>query len=241
MARVLFLTSFVLFSTVAFRAHAQQPSFDPTDLKVCSKALHVPLTGRCKLEHDARCLTDKNIYFKCALLDQKYERVGFAQIRQSLKERSAEEAAAYDRLLATFRTFKKLHQKNEGCHLGTWCGMWHEQDTAAMDHQFLLVAQGEKASTPIPKPNLQDADAALTRRFLAWLKDSDHVKTCPLHQPEAPGSCVSYSDIQATESAWIRYRDAWAAYAKLRWPDGDIDYVLLQLTLQRTRSIRESM
>jgi hypothetical protein len=50
---------------------------------------------------------------------------------------------------------------------------------------------------------------------------------------------VTQSNIQNTQKAWLKYRDAWLAFAKVRYPDVPQDAIAATLTLERINMLRK--
>ncbi len=50
---------------------------------------------------------------------------------------------------------------------------------------------------------------------------------------------VTLSNIQNTQKLWLKYRDAWLAFAKLRYPDVPQDAISATLTLERINMLRK--
>lgn len=109
-----------------------------------------------------------------------------------------------------------------------------ERDTLAED--LRRCARGEA-----PKAGPGDyaaADAALNAAYKAVMR----AKTTEADGGE-PGqlgySTITRAGVQKTQKLWLKYRDAWAAYAKARCPEGDPEAWSAQLTRRRAAQLEE--
>jgi len=220
----------------AYRLYAQQVSFDPHSRSSCSQETNVPIPAECVSDKTMPC-TDKSFFFECALRDQKLEKMGFTALKKSMEQRSPEEQTSYDRLVVSFHVFYKLHEESEEGHSCTYCGALEEFDHVAMNYQFLAMAGGLGASgfPTLTASDLSHAEASLNRAYRARLAEIPPEK-CPAI-PYSISQCVSGADARETERAWMRYRDAWIAFAGLRWPDVPAEVWSTQLSRLRTKQL----
>jgi uncharacterized protein YecT (DUF1311 family) len=98
-----------------------------------------------------------------------------------------------------------------------------------VDQDFIvMIAPREPSQLPqFSNEDLVKADAALNETYQTTLDSLS-----PACQP-GQDSCLSQGVFRDVQRDWIRYRDAWMAYAALRWPN--IAGVRWQTLLTRAR------
>ncbi len=135
--------------------------------------------------------------------------------------------AAWDRVIAAQTAYADALANGEVDLSGTMRGVFAteakgEIKTGALG---LLDALDSKALDKAAPGQLQKSDAALNA---AW-------KKVTAHSFEDFGT-VDLDGVRTTQRAWLKYRDAWAAFANLSWPgmgESAADY----LTRERTNAL----
>jgi uncharacterized protein YecT (DUF1311 family) len=92
---------------------------------------------------------------------------------------------------------------------------------------LLRFEKGEMPSGPV---SLQVADKQLNLVYAKTIAASKKPQ-------EHPDEVVQASEIQTTERSWLKYRDSWVSFAKLRYPSTTADLWLAWLTSQRTKQL----
>lgn len=228
-ALVLCCASFLLLHAATSRAQ-DTLSFEPGGLDACSKAIHMPIPG-----NDSSGIEQKSFGFECAERDLAIEKKRFDSLRKSIDARSPEERVAYNALIASFTAFVDAHLATEGCKGGTYCGVINENDRAIINRNFLVMAEGflKDGFPSFTEDDLTREDAALNAAYQEEF--SSLPASCSAPDPVL--GCVSQADLRDTERAWIRYRDAWVVFGRLRWPQVTSSSWLTYLTVQRTKQL----
>jgi uncharacterized protein YecT (DUF1311 family) len=228
-ALILCCASVLLLHSASSRAQ-DTLSFEPGGLEACSKAIHMAIPG-----NSSSGIEQKSFGFECAERDLAIEKRRFDSLSKSVEQRSPEERVAYNALIASFTAFVDAHVATEGCKGGTYCGVINENDRAVINRNFLVMAEGfvKDGFPSFTEDDLARDDAALNAAYQAEF--SSLPAGCPAPDPIV--GCLSQADLRDTERAWIRYRDAWVIYGRLRWPQVTSTSWLTYLTLQRTKQL----
>jgi hypothetical protein len=203
-------------------------SFDPDQLGACEAAI-----GAAPSSDDYPAL--RGFAVRCADRDLALEKSEFAQLKRSSETAAKPERDAYTSLLAAFISFRTLHitVAAKGCGGGVGCSSEGEKEQAHINYQFLLMAEGFRQAGLATLSNLNSVaeDAALNAAYKRSLPN--HPNPCP----DDDDACVSANDFRAAERAWLRYRDAWLAYAAIKWPSVSADTWRAYLTHQRIQQL----
>ena len=96
------------------------------------------------------------------------------------------------------------------------------QDRARERRVAQLGKRGPRIAVDQPQA-LAAADAALNRAYQAVMR--------------APDTTVAKADVRAAQRLWLAYRDAWTAFAALRYPALPRDVLQATLTEWRTKQL----
>jgi hypothetical protein len=219
-----------LVAIAAASGSAQIPqSFDPNDEKACEHAVG-------PREDDSK-MTELSSTLDCAEWDIRTEKAEFDVLRKNETSAGKTESNAFNALLAAFERYKALHLRlfENGCGGGNACPALTVQEEARANYEFLNIAEGfKKDGFPTYSAiDLADADATLNKDYQRALANYSK-DPCP-NVDDGKGLCVSQTEVRGMERAWIRYRDAWVAFASSKWPHLSADCMRTYLTLQQTR------
>lgn len=155
---------------------------------------------------------------------ERVEKALYGRLRASLPAR---QTAAFDRLLKANRAFARAHAENETSpggtgHAGFVIDAEARETTWLREH----LAAFEKGVYKMPPPaQFALDDAELNRVYGERVKikrDEDD---------------VSAAAIRATQRSWLMYRDAWVAFAALRYPALPADSLKALLTQWRIKQL----
>jgi uncharacterized protein YecT (DUF1311 family) len=226
-AAVVFLVAIVAAHTSAQTPH----SFDPNDEKACVGAIG-------PFPKDNSDPSGKSYLIDCAKADMAAEKTELNRIRRAEAEKSKAENAAFTALLTAFETYKPLQLELtvKGCGVGNGCEAYAFEEEAQTNYEFLNILKGFNGSGfPSYSANdLVEADTTLNVRYQEALRSSAK-EPCP-YGDEEKELCVPQIEIRTMERAWIRYRDAWAAFSAVKWPQVSAGSLRAYLTLQKIRT-----
>jgi uncharacterized protein YecT (DUF1311 family) len=136
---------------------------------------------------------------------------------------------AFDKLRKSEETYALAHASGEIDLSGTARAMFQIEAQDTLRDDFLAALQRyEKGKFPSePTAQYSDADERLNSAYRKALSDAEKHKS-------DYGGAVQPSGIRDAERAWLRYRDAWMAFAKLRYPSVPASAWLVLLTNDRT-------
>jgi len=162
-------------------------------------------------------------------------RIAGARRDARLAQLSARWTPRERRLLAPLRqavdAYATAHGEGEIDLTGTARGAMTVGAEEALRDEFLaMIERLETGRAPhFSTARFQAADAALNAAYREAMRG-------PFY--ESPGS-VTREGIQTAERAWLRYRDAFLAFAALRYPQLPRDSLAAWLTEQRTLLLRQ--
>lgn len=172
---------------------------------------------------------------RCAAVrSAKAEDARTARITPVVKSWSAADRALLASLTKAEGAFVKAHGGNWHAFGGTSASarsIGMEDEIRDFDADLLIeLARGR---VPAASPaTVAGSDLALNQAFKAILA-SDHVLT---EDDEDVGE-IPIGELRAAQRAWLRYRDAWLALARRKWP-GSVDGVAWALNLERARQLK---
>jgi uncharacterized protein YecT (DUF1311 family) len=172
-----------------------------------------------------------------ALPQQPTDQQRFAALARLNESAPPEQRIAWNALIVAFTAFRDDHVATESCKPAEPCAAARLSEQTRANQVFLDFAEhgpqpGLRMSAPIGEQMIVKSDADLNTAYeqaLAALPES-----CPSDTPR----CVSQATFRNTQREWIRYRDAWQTYGKLRWPDSLPAIWLSNLIEQRTAQIK---
>jgi uncharacterized protein YecT (DUF1311 family) len=141
---------------------------------------------------------------------------------------------AFAQLIKDEETYARAHAGGEIDLSGTARAMYQIDAEETLRDDFLAALQSFEAGR-YPSGSAQvyrDADARLNSAYRKAMGDAEeHKKDYGAVQPEG---------IRDAERAWLKYRDAWVAFAKLRFPSVPSEAWLVLLTNDRTSILDDS-
>lgn len=133
-------------------------------------------------------------------------------------------------LIAARTAYSQAHASGEVDARGTLRGAFWVQAQEALERQFLDMLQHLSAGRRIPAPHdFAAADQSLNAAYRARMRgefDDD------------PGA-VTREGVRDAQRAWLRYRDAFLAFAAVKYPRVTRGAIAAWLTRQRTALLRD--
>jgi uncharacterized protein YecT (DUF1311 family) len=142
--------------------------------------------------------------------------------------------SAFETLRATEEKYALAHAKGEIDLSGTARAMFQVDAEQTLRDDFLAALQAYESGT-LPTGTAKayrEADAILNSTYRKALGDAEAHK--------AEYGAVQPEGIRDAERAWLKYRDAWVAFAKLRYPAAPAEAWLTLLTNDRTSILNGS-
>ncbi|MEA3062324.1 MAG: hypothetical protein QOJ94_2105 [Sphingomonadales bacterium] len=138
------------------------------------------------------------------------------------------EKQALARMKAAHRAFAEAHAEGEVDMTGTLRGAFYVEAVEKLDKALLAMVQRLEAgrAPALGHAQFAAADAALNARYRKELQSTE--------PSDAPGA-VTRDGIRSAQRAWIAYRDAFLAFAAVRYPKVPRDAVAAWLTAERTK------
>jgi uncharacterized protein YecT (DUF1311 family) len=186
------------------------------------------LAGATSVNFDVCDYQDWEFYGFCtALYRRKIDREREAEEKQFQIADTPRERAAFQQVLRTRKLFLDAHGREASG--GTSDSVQGIEDDRYEDDKQWTQDLKNFAAGKLPSFTEEDfkkADADLNTAYREALKDA---------AADSPSSDIGGSpqDIQKAERAWLRYREAWVAYAHLRWPQIAADTWRAWLSNQR--------
>jgi uncharacterized protein YecT (DUF1311 family) len=150
---------------------------------------------------------------------------------------------AFSMLRGAADAYVRASSGNEVDMTGTARGARSIAAGQRLNDEFADVLAALQAGKPLTAGDVsfRQADEQLNeiygRVMLIQTPDSDRLPSDP---PDVlPDTSVSKSGIRETQRTWLRYRDAWVAFAAARFPKVDADMLKTRLTLQRTDDLQQ--
>jgi len=149
------------------------------------------------------------------------------------KSMTSDQRAAFEKLLAAKDAYIQAHA-NEVDQGGTI------RDIRTLGSQSILedlfrtdIVHFERKKWPtLSSAQMAAADAALEREYEVKLQELRGQT-----EEQIQEGAVSASNLSKVEETWEKYRDAWAAFARLRYPTA-CDQIRAKVTLDRCRFVR---
>lgn len=144
-----------------------------------------------------------------------------------------EQQRSFDRLLAAERVYVDTHAR-EVYQGGSIRGVRTMGSQEILDSLFHAeVVHLERGRWPVFSDRLIGAADGMERReYAKKLLELRAQKPTDLED-----GLVTAGDVQQVEASWIRYREAWTAFARARYP-GHVDAVRAQVALDRYRLLK---
>jgi hypothetical protein len=141
---------------------------------------------------------------------------------------SPAEKQALARLKAAHKAFAEAHAEGEVDMTGTLRGAFYVEAVEKLDKALLAMVQRLEAGRAPALGHAQfvAADAALNARYRKEIQS--------IEPSDAPGA-VTRDGIRSAQRAWIAYRDAFLAFASVRYPRVPRDALAAWITAERTK------
>lgn len=165
----------------------------------------------------------------CAAYDSEIEDQKRANLLEALVSRfTPVQRVAFETLHKLEEEYADAHARGEIDLSGTARAMYEIDAEQSLREDFLAALQSFEEGD-LPKSTADDAhkdDMRLNAAYSKAMQDAESHK--------ADYGAVQPEGIRNAERAWLKYRDAWLAFAKLRYPDVPRDSWLALLTTDRT-------
>lgn len=148
---------------------------------------------------------------------------------------TAEQKRAFTALAKTDESYAEAHAGGELDTSGSGRAIWELDEEADFKQRFTLAIQ-KFESGDLPAGTAKDAataDAQLNAVYQKAVKLADAGKF--------GYGAVQPDGIRKTEQAWIRYRDVWLRFAKLRYPATPASAWLTLITKDRTDVLKATL
>ena len=138
--------------------------------------------------------------------------------------------AALATLQRSASAFTDARGENEVDQSGTGRGAFvvaaEDKQEQAFSALLATIAEGKLA--PTSAEEAKAADAALNAKYADLMRKAPDL---------FKDTTLTKTEVASTERAWLRYRDAWLAFAKVKFPALSPDALLTRLTRDRTAQI----
>ena len=170
----------------------------------------------------------------CVGYAAEIEDAGLGRYYDSLKSSmTAEQKAAFEKLLTTHDAYVRTHalEVDQG---GTIRGIRTSGSMSILKNLFHTdIVHFERKRWPeLSKEQAAKADSLLQSEYGRTL---ERLKTSP--KDEAYEGAVTTENLEKVQESWIAYREAWAAFARLRYPAA-ADVIHAEITLERYRLLK---
>ena len=167
----------------------------------------------------------------CADHDQRIAQAGRVAARAKLTaDWTPAQRALLQPLEKAAAAFADARGENEVDQSGSMRGSYVVGAEEKQGRSFAALLDDVVAGklAPASAADLAAADAALNMKY------RDVIRRAPTLFAD---TTVKTADVATTEKAWIRYRDAWLAFAKARFPSLSTDALATRLTRERTAQL----
>jgi uncharacterized protein YecT (DUF1311 family) len=147
-----------------------------------------------------------------------------------------DQQAAFKLLQQAEEEYVKAHGRGE-TDMGGTIRVIREFGVEERQRDKFLAAVQEFESGHLPQGTAADCKKADADLNLLYRKA---VAAAAAHKEDYFGA-IKPEGIQNAESAWLKYRDAWIAFARLRYPSTDANAWLTLLTVNRAASLRMTL
>jgi hypothetical protein len=146
---------------------------------------------------------------------------------------TAEERTAFERLLAAENAYVVAHA-SEVYQGGTIHGIRTIGSQEILNDLFRTeLVQFERKEWPrLSEDQVRTAGGVLEREYEKQLRQLNSRKP-----DEVDDGAVTASDLASVEKTWESYRDAWVAFARVRYPE-EADAIRAKITLDRYRLVK---
>jgi uncharacterized protein YecT (DUF1311 family) len=188
--------------------------------------------GKTKVDFDiCENPTGRQLNFLCLGRNQSRVADEVALAEKHFNTGSAQQRAAFQRLLAARNAYLDAHSSEEP-NGTTGTAQYAMADEIDIDDTWARTLN-QFADNKLPhytETDFRKADADLN---VSFRKALDTIANC------YGDACLRAEQLRQIERAWIVYRDAWVAYAALRWPSTSADSWRTWLTLERAEDLKQ--
>lgn len=148
---------------------------------------------------------------------------------------TAAERTRFAQLLSAMRTYAQASGENEVDLSGTARAAFEIEQAQQVKDAFMQLLDALQTAK-LPAASAADYQSADTRL-------NDVYQQIMAIKTEADGrinaGTVTQSGIRTAQRAWLRYRDAWSAFAAVKYPQVSVASVQADLTRQRIREVQD--
>ena len=159
------------------------------------------------------------VNYDCLGLQEQHSVAEISRREQSIEASSSPELkTSFSRLEAAYHAYQVAYSELEGaeCEGGTGCGTISEYSNVAIYQTWISALVAIQMNSPpcssVSPSDLAQLDEELNRQYKEAL-NNEYMDTSAEDQLKSPAPLV-----RAADRDWLRYRDAWVNYGKLRWP-----------------------
>jgi hypothetical protein len=144
-----------------------------------------------------------------------------------------EQQAAFEALLASLNSYIEAHaaEVDQGGSIHAIRTLSSQRILNELFHAELFHFEHKKWP-PLSDSQVKTADTSLRREYADTLRRLQPRANEPLDQ-----GAVTADHVSTVEEKWEKYRDAWVAFARLRYPN-DVDIIRAEITLDRYRLLK---
>jgi hypothetical protein len=144
-----------------------------------------------------------------------------------------EQRATFEKLLAAEKAYVAAHA-SEVYQGGTIHGIRTIRSQEILGDLFRMeLVHFERKEWPKLSDNqIRTADEVMNQEYEKTLRKLRSVK-----QEEIEDGAVTAKGLASAEKSWETYRDAWVAFARVRYP-GEVDVIRAKITLDRYRLLK---
>jgi hypothetical protein len=168
----------------------------------------------------------------CAALQARMTKAVANKAATSLREKmSPAEQASYDSLRAAASNYFFSRSREEVDLSGSARSMFITEEEQALEKSFAGFVVSLAQPGVIPETEAKDADDADRKLNQAYGKLK--------YAKNIGGGTVSFDGIKKTQKLWLKYRDTWVAFAKVKAPTISKPAILKWQTEQRLKMLEE--
>ena len=165
----------------------------------------------------------------CANIGEKISSVKReARLQHIVKQWTAQQQRAFSALQKAAKLFADKRSRNEVDTGGTAAGMFMIEERAIQDEDFVQsIEKLEKNKAPrYTTAQLHEEDDKLNSLYQSLQKKLSN-------EAKYITGMMTKNGIKETQQAWIKYRDAWIVFAKMRYPQYSSDSIAAWFTKKR--------
>lgn len=141
-----------------------------------------------------------------------------------------QQKAAFNALQQAANAYFDAHSGDEQDMSGTLRGAFYEEEIGRLRTSFLNALRRFEHGQLPPKGNFIQADRSLNSLYRDIRSTTDWTST----------GTVRFADVRKTEQLWLKYRDAWANFGPLRYPNRSANDFRCWVTRERIVQLKGS-